>query len=54
MLTSPEASIRRPNFFQRLFGRRHERVAAPLVYAAEDIEEDNRISDALHRQHARR
>jgi hypothetical protein len=28
--------------------------AAALEYDAEDIEEDNRISDALHRQHARR
>ena len=28
-------------------------VAAPLVYDAEDIEEANRISDALCRQHAR-
>ena len=54
VVPAPEARVQRPSFFQRLFGRRHEPAAAPLVYDAEDIEEDNRISDALRRQHAPR
>jgi len=54
VLPGPEARVQRRSFFQRLFARRHEHTAAPLVYDAEDIAEDNRISDALDRQHAPR
>jgi hypothetical protein len=54
ILPDPDACVRRPSFLQRLFGRRHEHAAAPLVYDAEDIAEDNRISDALDRQHTPR
>ncbi len=54
VLPDPEVRFQHPSFFQRLFGRRHEHAAAPLVYNAEDIAEDNRISDALDRQHAPR
>ena len=55
---APEARAEREGFFQRLFGRPRQEgsavQAAPLEYDAEDIEEDNRISDALSRQHAPR
>lgn len=58
VVPAPEASAERRGFFQRLFGRpRQERSAvqaAPLEYDAKDIEEDNRISNALRRQHAPR
>ena len=54
VLPAADARVQRPSFFQRLFGLRREHAATPLVYDAEDIAEDNRISDALDRQHAPR
>jgi hypothetical protein len=53
-----EAQTPQPGLLHRLLRRlsrkrKAARVTSPLVYDAEDIEEANRISDALCRQHAR-
>ncbi len=53
----PEEHSRRVGFFAGIF-RRKAAVHAPapisLEYSADDIEEDNRISQALRRQHTLR